>query len=64
MQKYIGANHTSLATALDNLASLYENLGKKNNVLSLYQNALDIREKALMPDHLDIASNLNNLANL
>jgi tetratricopeptide (TPR) repeat protein len=50
------------ATSLNNLALLYDNQGQYAKVEPLYQRALAIREKALGPEHPDVATSLNHLA--
>ena len=49
-------------TSLNNLAALYETQGQYAKAEPLYQRALAIREKALGPEHPDVAASLNNLA--
>ncbi len=39
-------------------------MGDYEKALPLYQRALDIREKVLDPQHPDVATTLNNLAEL
>ena len=51
-----------MATALNNLAELYRRQGKYVEAEPLYKRALVIREKALGPNHPDVAQSLNNLA--
>ena len=41
---------------------LYDDQGRLADALPLYQRALAIDEKALGPDHSDVAMTLNNLA--
>ena len=43
---------------------LYESQGRYAEAEPLYQRALDIAEKALGPDHPDVGTSLNNLAEL
>ena len=50
--------------ALNNLAVLYDNQGRYAEAEPLYKRSLAIREKALGPDHPDVATALNNLAEL
>ncbi len=50
------------ALILNNLASLYRNLGRYAEAEPLYQHALGIREQALGPAHPDVATSLNYLA--
>ena len=53
-----------MATSLNNLAGLYDSLGDYAKAEPLYKRALAIWEKALGPDHPDVATSLNNLAAL
>ena len=50
--------------ALNNLAALYDDQGRYAEAEPLYKRALAIDEKALGPDHPDVALSLNNLAAL
>ena len=50
--------------ALNNLALLYDDQGRYAEAEPLYKRALAIDEKALGPDHPDVAQSLNNLAAL
>ena len=51
-------------TSLNNLAELYHDQGRYADAEPLYQRSLAISEKALGPDHPDVATSLNNLAGL
>jgi tetratricopeptide (TPR) repeat protein len=51
-----------VATNLNNLAELYRVQGKYAEVELLYQRALAIREKALGPEHPNVAQSLENYA--
>ncbi len=51
-----------MATSLNNLAVLYKAQGKYAEAEPLYKRALRIDERALGPDHPDVATDLNNLA--
>ncbi len=50
--------------SLTNLAILYQTQGRYAEAEPLHRRALAIREKALGPDHPDVAASLNNLASL
>jgi tetratricopeptide (TPR) repeat protein len=50
--------------SLNNLGLLYQNQGRYADAEPLYKRALAIREKAVGPDHSDVALSLNNLASL
>ena len=63
-EKSLGAHHPSVASALDNLASVYKDEGRYAEAEPLYKQALAIREKALPPDHPDVAQSRKNLADL
>jgi tetratricopeptide (TPR) repeat protein len=62
--------HAALAQGLDEAAALNQqviqlyNHGRYSEATPLAQRALTIREKALSPDHPDIAGSLNSLASL
>ena len=60
----LGSEHPDFATTLDNLATLYREIGDYEKALPLYQRALDIREKVLGSEHPDFATTLDNLAGL
>ena len=57
-----GKNHSRVATALNELAGLYQAQGQYTTAEPLYQRALQIREIAFGPDHPEVAESLNNLA--
>jgi tetratricopeptide (TPR) repeat protein len=56
------SNHNDVALSLDNLARLYRTQGKYAQAEPLYKRSLAISEKALGPNHPDVAASLNNLA--
>ena len=51
-----------MAMSLNNLAGLYDNQGQYAKAEPLYQRALAICEKALGPEHPDVATCLENYA--
>ncbi len=53
-----------MAQSLNNYADLYRSQGREAEAEPLYQQALDIQEKALGPEHPEVATTLNNLAGL
>jgi tetratricopeptide (TPR) repeat protein len=53
-----------VAASLNNLANLYQVQGKYAEAEPLHQQALRIKEKALGPNHPDVATSLSNLAAL
>ena len=55
-------NQDSFSTALNNLAELYRVQGKYRQAEPLYKRAQAIWEKALGPEHPNVALGLNNLA--
>ena len=58
----LGPDHPSVATALNNLAGLYQVQSRYGDAEPLFKRTLNIREKALGPDHPDVGTSLNNLA--
>ena len=52
-----------MASSLSNLATLYSMQGKYAEAEPLQKRGLAIREKALGPNHPDVANSLHNLAN-
>jgi tetratricopeptide (TPR) repeat protein len=63
-EKARGPDHPDVATALNNLASLYRYAGQPAVAESLYRRALDIDERAFGPAHAQVARDLSNLASL
>ena len=63
-EKALGPDHPDVATALNNLASIYRSTGQYALAESLYRRALLIDERALGPGHAQVARDLNNLASL
>jgi len=57
-----GHNDGRVATALSNLATIYDDQGKYPEAEPLYLRALGIQEKALGPEAPDVATYLDNLA--
>jgi tetratricopeptide (TPR) repeat protein len=47
---------------LDNLGDVFEAQGRYDDAEPLFRRGLAIREKALRPDHPDLADSLNRLA--
>ena len=56
-----GPDHTSTATAYNNIGVIYDNMGEYGKALEYYQKALRIREEVLGPDHPDTAATYNNI---
>jgi tetratricopeptide (TPR) repeat protein len=63
VRKQFGVSHENYAVALNNLAVVYDSLGRYTDAESAYRRALAIKEKALGKNHLDLASTINYLAN-
>jgi tetratricopeptide (TPR) repeat protein len=59
-----GAEHPLMATALHDLAAIYQVQGQYAKAEPLYLRALDIREKTLGPNHAFVGATLANLAEL
>jgi len=57
-----GAEHPSVATALNNLGTLRHQLRDLNDAERLLTRALSIREKKLGKNHPDVAETMSNLA--
>jgi tetratricopeptide (TPR) repeat protein len=53
-----------VAGSLNNLAELYQAQGKYSQAEPLYQRSLAIVERAVGPEHPNVATSLNNLARL
>ena len=62
VERVFGPDHPTAATALNNLALIYDDLGLPDRALPLQQRALQITEAALGPDHPTTAIRLGNLA--
>ena len=60
----LGDEHPSVASSLNNLASLYDNQGRYAEAEPLYQAALAMRKRLLGDEHPDVASSLFNLGTL
>jgi CHAT domain-containing protein len=58
----LGPDHPNVATALNNLAGLYQAQGRYTEAEPLYMRSLAVREKALGPEHPNVATSHNNLA--
>jgi tetratricopeptide (TPR) repeat protein len=58
------SDHPGVATALNNLALLYQAQGRYADAEPLHKRALAIGEKTLGPDHPDVAVSLDSLAEL
>ena len=61
-QKVLRPVHPDTAVSLDNLASLYREMGDYAKAEPLCRQALEIRQKVLGPEHPDTLIGLNNLA--
>jgi tetratricopeptide (TPR) repeat protein len=59
LEAKLGSDHLVVATALNNLAGLYFEIGNYDKALPLYQRAFDIREKTLGPKCPIFGSTLN-----
>jgi tetratricopeptide (TPR) repeat protein len=63
-EKALGPDHPDVATAVNNLALLYDKQDRTAEAEPLYKRALAIDEKALGPDHPNVVTVLNSLAEL
>ena len=59
-----GAEHSEVATSLNNLAGLYQSQGKYSAAEPLYLQVLELDKKLLGAEHPYVAISLNNLAKL
>src|ERR1022692_4402208 len=57
-----GPDHPDVATGLNNLALILQDLGQPEAARPLQERALAIDEAAYSPDHPNVARDLNNLA--
>ena len=62
LEKTVGLESPEIASALNNLAALYQRQERYAEAEPLFKRALAIRERSLGPGHPDIAQSLNNLA--
>ena len=60
-EKVLGPAHADVSVSLNNLASLYEDMGKYAEAEPLLRRALGIDEK-VFGDHPELAADVNNLA--
>jgi CHAT domain-containing protein/Tfp pilus assembly protein PilF len=60
-EKIQGELHPATATSLNNLALLYQSMGKYADAAKLLQRSLEIRRKVLGEEHPDVAISFNNL---
>ena len=63
-EQEFGPDHSTTATLLNNLATLYQAQGRYSEAEQLHRRALVIFEKTLGPEHLHVATSLDNLAGL
>lgn len=64
VEKALGPRDPNVATALNNLGTLYQDKGDYAKAEPIFKRALAIRENAVGPGHPDVAKDLNNLAAL
>ena len=57
--KEFGGDNPTTAILLTNLGKLYQSLGRYADAEPLYKRALVLREKALGPDHSNVAASLS-----
>jgi len=61
-EQVLGQIHPDVASSLNNVGYIYNELGQHKEALPVYQQAMTIREQTLEPTHPDRAESLNNLA--
>ena len=59
-----GPDHPDVATRLNNLAQILQDLGQPEQARPVQERALAVTEAAYGPDHPDVATGLNNLATI
>lgn len=64
LEKVFGPHDPRVATRLNNLGRVLQDLGDMAGARSCYDRALAIDEKAYGPDHRNVAVRLNNLGTL
>ncbi len=62
MSRSFGENDSKVATCVNNLAYLYDDIGNYKEAEMLYKRAIEIGKKTLGEDHPDLAIRYNNLA--
>ena len=62
IKKTVAPDHLDVATALNNLATIYQDLGRYADAEPLYKHALSIKEKNLGKAHPDVAITLGYMA--
>ncbi len=60
----MGEDHRDYATSLNNLGTMYQDMGDYPRAEPLLCQSMEIRKKALGEDHADYAASLNNLGTL
>src|SRR5262249_35134999 len=58
------SEHPNVAISLNNMAILYRDQGRYDEAEALYKRSLAISEKALGPEHSEVGTVLDNLADL
>jgi tetratricopeptide (TPR) repeat protein len=62
--KYMDGDDLKLATLMNNMSMIYQNLGQLNRALQLQERATKIYEKTLLKNHPTLATSYNNLATI
>jgi hypothetical protein len=63
-EKALGPDHPGVGTSLNNLAVLYQEMGRAADAEPLAKRALVIREKVYGPDNPQLLNTIHNLAEL
>ena len=61
-ERILGLNHPHTLTLRNNLASAYQDAGKLEQAINLFEQTLADRERILGPDHPDTLTSRDNLA--
>ena len=64
IEEALGKRHPTLARIYNNLAGMYQDMGRYEEALSWYERSLEIKLEQVGERHLDIATIYNNLATL
>jgi eukaryotic-like serine/threonine-protein kinase len=61
-RQYLGPEHPDTLASMNNLALTYQDAGRRDEALPLYEETLKLRKAQLGPEHPDTLQSMNNLA--